>query len=179
MGDTQRRRLEVVVAHELGLAAIMLVIALLQVGLPPQPLDLAPNLMLLVVVCQALLRGSGSAARWAFYGGLALDLCGGTALGVHALGLLLAVLAARAALAPLNRTSWIVPLIGVPLGVVAYHVAIAAMMSLLVAPIDPQLYLIQTALPELLATLVPTLPLFILMRWLAERRRGGVAIDIY
>jgi rod shape-determining protein MreD len=179
MGDTRRRRLEVVIAHELALAAGMLLIALLQVGLPPQPLDLVPNVMLLTVVCQALLRGSSSASRWAFYGGLALDLCGGSALGVHALGLLMAALAARAALAPLNRTSWIVPLIGVPLGVAAYHLVVAVMTTLTVAPVDPQQYLILTALPELLATLIPTLPFFILMRWIVERQRGGVAIDIY
>jgi hypothetical protein len=72
-----------------------------------------------------------------------------------------------------------VPIAGVPLGALAYHTVIALLTSLTVAPIDPRSYALVAALPELLATLVPALPLFLVMRWISDRRRGRVPIDIY
>jgi rod shape-determining protein MreD len=179
MGDTQRRRLEETIAREVWLAALMLLVAMLQIALPPRPIDLMPNFMLLLVICRSLLRGSENAVRWAFYGGIGLDICSGTTLGVHALALVIAILIARIALAQLNRTSWLTPLMGVPLGMIAYYSSMAILMSLTVAPIDLSRYIVVAVLPELLATLVPALPLFLIMRWFAERQRGMVAIDIY
>lgn len=179
MGDNQRWRIEERIAHEIGLACMLLLLALLQVALPPQPIDLVPNILLLLVVCRALLQSSANAARWAFYSGIGLDLCSGTTLGVHAMALIIAVLTSRIALIRMNRTSWITPLAGVPLGMIAYYGTMAILISLLVAPIDLVRYSVSAVLPELLATLIPALPLFLGMRWLIERQRGGIAIDIY
>jgi rod shape-determining protein MreD len=179
MGHTQRRRLEETIARELFLATMMLLVALLQAAIPPRPIDLMPHILLLLVICRSLVRGSENAVRWAFYGGLGIDICNGTTLGIHAVALVLAILAARLALAQLTRTSWLTPLIGVPLGMLAYYSAMAVLLSLTVAPIDLPRYTVITVLPQLLATLVPALPAFLLMRWATERQRGSVAIDIY
>ena len=179
MGDNQRRRLEEIIAREIWLAGVMIFIALLQVALPPQSINLIPNILLLLVVCQSLLQGSGNASRWAFYGGIGLDICSGTTFGVHAMALIIAVLTARLALMRISRTSWITPLAGVPLGMIAYYSTMAILISLLVAPIDLVRYSVIAVLPELLATIVPALPFFLTMRWLIERQRGAVAIDIY
>ncbi|GAB4110312.1 MAG: hypothetical protein Fur005_01530 [Roseiflexaceae bacterium] len=179
MGNTRRRRLEELIAREILLALGLLGVALLQVGLPARPLDFFPNILLLVVICRALLSGAGSGARWAFYGGLGLDLCSGSPLGEHALAMLLAVLAALIALAPFSRGSWIVPIAGVLLGSMAYHLVIGLLVSATVAVIDPRAYLLIAALPETLATLIPALPVFLMMSWLQDRRRGVVPVDVY
>jgi rod shape-determining protein MreD len=54
----------------------------------------APNLVLVLVVARAWLRGGGAGMRWALAGGLLLDLTAIGPLGAHALALLGAAYAA-------------------------------------------------------------------------------------
>jgi len=79
----------------------------------------------------------------------------------------------------LSRGNWLLPLLGVVLGSLAYHAMLALIMSLLVAPIGPQVYLVVVLLPATLLILIPALPLFLIMRLLEGRRRGEVPIDVY
>jgi rod shape-determining protein MreD len=161
------------------LALALLGLALAQAALMPRLLGVAPNLLLLLTVCQALIAGPASAARWAFYAGLGLDLCADTALGAHALALLAAVLVASLMLARFSRGNWLLPLIGIVLGSLAYHVVLASLTSLFVAPISPRVYLLLIVLPATILVLIPALPLFLSMRWIEGRRRGEVPVDVY
>lgn len=179
MGHSQPRRLEERVAHEVGLALLLLGVAVVQAALLPRPLGFAPNLMLLLVVCQALLAGAASAARWAFYGGLSLDICANAPLGTHALALLVATLLTALALARFSRGNWLVPLAGVLLGMLAYHAVITLIWALLIAPVSLRAYLPIVLLPDTMLALIPALPLFLIMRWLESRRRGEVPVDVY
>ncbi|HWQ12928.1 MAG TPA: hypothetical protein VNL77_09010 [Roseiflexaceae bacterium] len=178
MGYSQRRRVEEHLARELLLALALLGVALVQTALLPRPLSVAPNLLLLLTVCHALIAGPAPAARWAFYGGVGLDLCAATALGTHALALLAAALATML-LGRLSRGNWLLPLLGAVAGALAYHAALALVASLLVAPVAPRAYLLAAAVPDTLATLVPALPVYMLMRWAAGRQRGEVPVDVY
>jgi hypothetical protein len=178
MGYSQRRRVEEQLARELLLALSLLGTALIQTALLPRPLGSALNLLLLLTICQALLAGPVSAARWALYGGISLDLCASTALGTHALALLAAVLAAQT-LGWLNRGNWLLPLLGAPLGTLAYHLVLAAVVTAVVAPIEPRAYALVALVPDLLVILVAALPTYMMMRALAGRRRGEVPIDVY
>ena len=178
MGSTQPRRIEERIARELWLALALLALALTQATLMPRLLG-APNLLLLLTVCQALIAGPANAARWAFYAGLGLDLCADTALGGHALALLAAVLVAALTLARFSRGNWLLPLVGIVLGSLAYHVVLALITTVLVAPISPRAYLLVVVLPATILVLVPALPLFLTMRWLEGRRRGVVPVDVY
>ncbi|HEX9373650.1 MAG TPA: rod shape-determining protein MreD [Roseiflexaceae bacterium] len=179
MGAAQPRRIEERVVREIGLALALLALALAQTTLLPRPLGVVPNALLLLVVCQTLIAGPANAARWAFYAGIGLDLCADSALGVHALALLAAVLAPSLVLARFNRGNWLLPLVGIVLGSLAYHVVLALITSLLVAPISPRAYLLVVLLPGTLLVLIPALPLFLSMRWLEGRRRGEVPVDVY
>jgi rod shape-determining protein MreD len=179
MGATQPRRIEERVIRELWLALVLLGLALAQAALIPRLLGLTPNLLLLLTICQALLAGPAKAARWAFYAGLALDLGADTALGLHALALLAAVLLIGSLLARFSRGNWLLPLVGVVLGSLAYHAVLALLTALLVAPISPRIYALVVALPATILVLVPALPLFLCMRWLEGRRRGEVPFDVY
>jgi rod shape-determining protein MreD len=167
------------VARELWLGLALLALALGQAALVPRLLGLTPNLLLLLTVCQALIAGPANAARWAFYAGLGLDLCADTALGTHALALLAAVLIAAPTLARFSRGNWLLPLVGIVLGSLAYHAVLALLTMLLVAPSSPRVYLLVVVLPATILVLVPALPLFLSMRWLEGRRRGEVPVDVY
>lgn len=179
MGYSQPRRVEEYLARELALALLLLGLALVQAALLPRPLGFAPNLLLLLTVCQTLLAGPVTAARWAFYGGLGLDLCAGSPLGSHALALLAAVLLVAPLLARFSRGNWLLPLAGVLLGVLAYHAAAALLGALLIAPIDLRRYALVVVLPDLSVALIPALPLFLAMRWYVGWRRGEVPVDVY
>lgn len=178
MGYSQRRRVEEQLAREVLLALSLLAAALLQTALLPRPLGAAPNLLLLLTICQALLHGPASAARWALYGGLGLDLCAATPLGMHPLALLAAALATLP-LAWLSRGNWLLPLLGALLGAPAYHAVLALVAALLVAPVDPRAYALVALLPDALVTLVAALPTYMVMRAVAGWRRGEVPIDVY
>jgi rod shape-determining protein MreD len=179
MGSAQPRRIEERVVRELGLALVLLGLALVQAALVPHLLGLTPNLLLLLTICQALIAGPANAARWAFYAGLALDLGADTALGLHALALLATVLGVGLILARWSRGNWLLPLAGVVLGSLAYHAVLALFTALLVAPISPRIYALVVVLPATILVLVPSLPLFLSMRWLEGRRRGEVPFDVY
>src|SRR5512145_1072159 len=94
MGYSKRRRIEERIAREIGLAFVLLGIVLVQTALIPRIFGFATNLLLVIVICQALIVGPTSATRWAFYGGLSMDLCADSLLGSHTLALLAAVLLA-------------------------------------------------------------------------------------
>ena len=179
MGDSRPRRLEEHAAREIGLALLLLALALVQSALLPRPGGLALNLLLLLTICHALLAGPASAARWAFYGGLSLDICAGSTLGSHALALLASTLLPALVLARLSRRNWLLPILGAALGAATYYAVLGLIMALLVSPVDPRAYGVVVALPGIFLAVIPALPLFLALRWLEMRRRGEVPVDVY
>jgi rod shape-determining protein MreD len=179
MGADKPRRLEERLVREVMLALALFGVVLVQTTVLPRPLDVAPNIMLMLVVCRALVSGLPNAARWAFYGGLSLDVCAGSTLGTHALALLAAVICAGLPLMRLHRENWLLPLVGALLGTLAYHAVLALLTTLLVAPVPIETYAVIVAVPNLVITLIPVLPLFLAMRWYVSRQRGEVPIDLY
>ena len=179
MGVDKPRRIEERFVREIILALVLFGVVMVQTTVLPRPLEIAPNIMLMLVICRALVSGLPNAARWAFYGGLSLDICAGSTLGTHALALLAAVICAGLPLTRLHRENWLLPLVGVVLGSLAYHTVLALLTALLVAPISPRVYALVVVLPATILVLVPALPLFLSMRWLEQRRRGEVPFDVY
>jgi rod shape-determining protein MreD len=176
MGDTRSGKLEERLANELLLLFGLLVLALVQTALLPRPLGFPPALLLIVVVSRALLalasgapdHGVGEAVRWAFYGGIMLDICAATLLGTHALALLLAVLTVVVLLARLRVNASLLPLIGVLIGMFVYELTLALAYSVTVASLDWGRHFLVIVLPSVLVALVPTLPIFALLRWRAR-----------
>jgi len=179
MGAHQPRRIEERLARELWLALVLLACALVQTTLLPRLLGMTPNVLLLLVICQALIAGPPNGARWAFYAGLGLDLCSDSPLGSHSLALLAGALLATLLLGWLSRGNWLLPLFGVAFGSLAYYAVLALITSLLVAPVGLRIYAMVVVLPATLLVLIPALPLFLLMRLVEGRRRGEVPIDVY
>ncbi len=170
MGDPQPRRLEEALAHELGRILALVALALIQVTLLTTPLGFAVPLVPVLVICRTLLGvgaafpdlGLGRALRWALYGGLALDVLAATPLGAHALALLLAALLVAALSRRLRVERPAVPLLAVLLGTLIYELVLALLTQR--APIPWSSYATVVLLPSVLVALVPTLPLFFLLR---------------
>jgi rod shape-determining protein MreD len=179
MGYSQRRRIEEQLASEGLLALGLVALAAVQTTMLPRVLGAPPNLLLLLIICQALLAGSANAARWAFYAGLGLDLCSSSVLGSHPLALLAAVLATTIPLLRMSRNNWVLPLLGAFFGAVAYYAVLGLLIHLFVAPVDARQYSLVVLLPGTVVALVPALPLFLVLRVIAGRRRGEVPIDVY
>jgi len=176
MGDSRSGKLEERIANELLLLLGLLLLALIQTALLPRPLGFPPALLLIVVVCRALIalassapdHGVGVAVRWAFYGGIMLDICAATLLGTHALALLLALLAVVLVLMRLRLNRNLVPLLGVLVGMLVYELTLALAYSMTVSSLDWSRHLLVIVLPSVLVALVPTLPIFALLRWQAQ-----------
>ncbi|MCS6842358.1 MAG: hypothetical protein NZ699_07640 [Roseiflexus sp.] len=179
MGHSRQRRIEEVIAHEAALITALLVVALVQTALLPRPFGVTFNLLLLLTICHGLVAGPTSAARWAFYGGLALDLCAMTLFGLHALALLAGAIVATQALSRLRRDNWLVPIAGAILASVVYHGVYAFLSALLVAPVDLQAYALYALLPDTLIVTIPSLPTYLVFRWNEARARRSVPIDVY
>ncbi len=183
MGYSQSKRVEEFLIRELLLIFGLVGLALVQVTLLPAPPGFPPALLLILAICR-LLVGIGvgeshpessvaAATRWAFYGGIGLDLCSATRLGSHALALLLAVILVALLTRHLRveGEGLLLPILAVLLGMLVYEGVLALLLyapsaSRMLTLADWQRYAMVVILPSILQALVPTLPLFMLLRWL-------------
>lgn len=181
MGYSQPNRIEEYLAHESLIIFCLIALAMIQVTLLPTPLGFPPALLLILVVCRVLVgTGEGEAdpgssaevaIRWAFYGGIGLDICSASPLGSHALALLFAVILVASVTRHMRIEGPLLPLLAVLLGALAYELTLALLLphpTMTLA--DWQAYAIAVILPSVLLTLIPTLPMFILLRWLFRTR---------
>lgn len=176
MGDSQPRRLEESFAREVGRILSLAALAIVQVTLLTTPLGFAVPMLLVLVVCRALLgvsaafpdTGVSRSLRWALYGGLALDIVSATPLGAHALAMLLPTLAVALATSRLRVESPIIPLLAMLVSALIYEVILALLTQ--PGPISWPGYLQVVVLPGVLVALIPTLPIFFLLRWLLREQ---------
>lgn len=172
MGDTQPRRLEELLAREIGLFLISAALALLQVTLLTTPLGFSAPLLLVLTVSRVLIGVSSAfpdagvmrGLRLGLYGGLTLDILGATPLGSHALALLLAALIVAAATRRLRIEGPIMPLLSMLAGGLIYELTLGLIVQ--PSPIDWPSYGRVVILPVVLVALIMTLPLFFGLRWM-------------
>ncbi len=172
MGD-RRPKIEERLLLELVLIGGLVLLALAQTTLIPRPLGIAPPLMLVVVVCRTLIGMEDSmpdnslarSLRWAFYGGIALDICAATPLGSHAIALLLASMMVMLLANRLRIGRALLPLLAVLLATVLYEATLGLFYHVLVAPLDWSQHMLVIVLPSVLFALIPALPVFYLLRW--------------
>jgi rod shape-determining protein MreD len=104
-------------------------VAVLQTTVGPaiSVLGVAPDAVLVVVVCRGLIRGSEQGMVWGFLGGVALGLLSGAPFGGHAL--LLTVIGAAAGVGRLNPFSSqiFVPILAICASTLAYVVGMVVM----------------------------------------------------
>lgn len=178
MGDTQSRRIEERLAREFGLFGLLTLMALLQTTLLGTPLGFAVPLVQVLVFCRTLLGlgsafpdvGVARAMRWAFYGGLALDLFASTFFGSHVLALLLASTLIVAGVRRLHVERPIIPLVAIAGGTLVYEAVLGLILQIGGLPIDWARYALVALVPAVLVALIPALPIFFGMRWLLREQ---------
>lgn len=166
MGD-RRERLEARIARHVGWAALLLLLALVQGQLLPRPWGVAPNLVLAAVVCWAALRGPVPGAAWAFYGGLWLDLLSSRPLGMHALALLLAVVACVLVGAAFDRDTIVLPLVLSAIATLIFQAVLLIFGGVLE---NLGAYVVVVVLPVLLLNLIAALIIYWPLRWWVLQR---------
>jgi rod shape-determining protein MreD len=182
MGDYRPKRLEERLTQEGLLILGLLCLTLVQVSLLHTPLGFPPAIVLVFVLCRVLIgihapnieSGISSAMRWAFYSGIALDILTATPIGAHVLALLFAAILVAALSSLVRFEGLFFPLIAVLLGTLVYETTLAGLYALTTAPLDWSRYAIAVIIPSILLALIPTLPVFFVMRWIELRRQGAV-----
>jgi rod shape-determining protein MreD len=172
MGDTRPKKLEEHIIHEFLLILSMVVLALVQTTLMPAPFGFPPVLLLVVVVSRVLVGIESdtpeaelmAAIRWAFYGGIALDVCAATPIGSHALALLLAAMLVAVFASRVRAGNAFFPLLCVLCGMLIYELCLAVMYHVTGEAVIWRDYALAILLPSVLITLILTLPIFHLLR---------------
>ncbi|MCU0494480.1 MAG: rod shape-determining protein MreD [Chloroflexaceae bacterium] len=178
MADSAVKRLEERIAYELLLIAALVGLALVQITLLPSPLEFPPALVLVVVLCRVLVgsrslqidNGVDGVIRWAFYGGLGLDVFSTAPFGSHALALVVATSLIALLTRRLQIEGFLLPAVAIPVGVLVYETILALIYALTVAPLEWQSYAGWVILPGMVAALVIMVPIFALMRWFIVQR---------
>lgn len=173
----QQSRIEVRLAREAGLILLLLVLALVQIALLPRPLGFVPPFMLVIVVCRALVSGANDGLRWAFYGGLALDICIGSFLGSHALALLVAVIIIMSVMRSIRVEHWLFPIAAVFVGTIIYEGILAFMYAWFTTPIEWQSYAIVVIIPSAVLAVIPALPIYMIIRQISRWRQEYILED--
>lgn len=183
--SAQITRIEERIIQEILLIVGMVLLALLQVLLLPAPLGFPPALLLPIVVSRALIGleraqqwnyDATLPIRWAFYGGIALDFLSVTPLGSHALALIVAVVIVTIIAGRLHMQGPMLTLLAVLLAALVYEAILALIYALTNTWIDDwYAYARYVMLPSMLLVLVPTLPIFLFLRWLVRRRQEAAA----
>lgn len=155
--------------------ATMVALALLQVTLFQLPLGFPAPIILIAVVCRTLLgtnsafpdNGVSIALRWALYAGLTLDFLTTTPIGSHAFALVLTAALVALATRRLSAERIFIPLLATLCGALLYETVLALLT--LPQPIDWGAYARVVLLPTMLIALIPTLPIFVALRWALRR----------
>jgi rod shape-determining protein MreD len=172
LGDSQPRRLEELLARELGLILTIGALALVQVTLLATPLGFSAPLLLVLSLCRTLV-GVGSAfpdsgvmrgLRWSLYSGLSLDILAATPLGSHALAMLLAAFAVAASTRRLRIEGPLLPLLAVLVGSLIYESVLALLLQ--PGPINWDSTTRVALVPGMLVAIILALPAFFALRWM-------------
>ncbi len=167
--DYRRRRLDEQIATQLGLALLVLALVLIQTTLLPTVLRAPLNLVLIATICWTMISGPAKGAAIGFYGGLVLDLQAHSALGTHALALLVVAGITAVVVERLPAENWLLTLILVGVGTPLYHLIVIGLSG---GVSDWISWLIVVIPPAAVINLVLALPEFLVIRWWYERRNG-------
>lgn len=180
MGHSQPYKLEERIAYEFFLILGMAMLALVQITLLALPLGFTVDLVLVVVMCRVVVDASftqpaiAATFRSAFYGGLMLDMYATTPLGSHALALVIVTIVIFAIIRRFPIENILMPLVAVFVGGLGYEFILGLIHAETLTMINWATYAIVIILPETLIALIPTLPVFVVIRWWAYRHHNAM-----
>jgi rod shape-determining protein MreD len=133
------------------------------------PIEIVPNVVLVLIFLWSLRRGVGEAVVWAFGAGILLDLLALDPLGLNGLALLPAVLLGPLARRRFFQSGLIVPILAAGLATMIGGLALLGLRGLVVGPAVPVAAAVRVIFPQAIlnALLVP--PLYLVTGWLDRR----------
>ena len=134
-------------------------------------LGVKPDLVLLVVICWGLLRGSKEGVIWALVGGIGVDLLSGAPFGTSAVALLVLSLFAGMGELSVFRTHIALPLIATLIAAVAYNLLFLLLLRIRGCSIAWADSLIKVVLPSTLVNVLLSPLVYRALHWL-DRRTG-------
>ena len=176
MDNPQRYKIEEIIWYEVRTILILIAIVISQKVFLTDIFGVSLNLLLLLIVLRTLIEPIVTTARWALYGGLILDCLSGSWLGMHSIGLILAVVTVFVLLSRITSENWILPIVAVIIGSVVYHFCNGLLLYALVGGFNLLTYVTVVFIPGVLVILVPALPVFLVLR---SMRRGELPLDVY
>jgi rod shape-determining protein MreD len=176
MGD-RRPKIEQRIATEIIWAVVLMSLALFETSLAPSVWRFRIDWVLLFGISWTLLYGLTSGVRVAFYGGLALDILGSSAVGTHFLALLLCVIAVALVSEPLDRDQ--TPLVvAAMLGAALLYTAVLVLVLYVEGNDMPwRSYLLVELIPTALINTLVALPIWAILHRLYQRRQPAASAE--
>lgn len=177
MGD-QRPKIEQRIWQQVLRALLLLGITLFQIALAPTFWRFRVDWVLIAVVSWTLLRGLQPGLRWAFYGGIALDLLGVQPVGSHLLALILCVFAVVIVTEPLDRDQPLLVMASVLGASVIYGVVLAAILFFVGVRLPWHLLPFVDIVPTAIINTIAAIPTYLLFRRLHRRGQPIVGAEL-
>lgn len=174
-----RPKIEQRVFRQIMWAALLLGVALFQIGLAPAIWRFRVDWVLLLVVGRTLLRGLFPGVHWAIYGGLALDFLGALPVGSHLLALLLCVCGVALLAEPLDRDQRVLVLAAMLSAALLYGATLMAVQYGIGRALPGRQYLLVVLIPTALINTIAAIPLFALQRMIARRGQTPIATEFF
>lgn len=174
----QRPKIEQRILRQLGLACLLLGIALLQTALSPTIWRFRVDWVLLIVLSWTLLRGLLAGLHWAMYGGISLDLLGAMPVGSHLLALLLCVCAVALVTEPLNRNQPLLVIAVMMGGALIYGVTLTLILHIVGQTIPWARYPLVVIMPTAIIDTIIAIPVFGLLRRFEQRGQSALATEL-
>jgi rod shape-determining protein MreD len=176
MGD-YRPKIEQRIVQLLARIAGLLLLVLFQTALAPSIWRFRADWVLVATICWTLLGGLGAGLRWAFIGGLTLDLLGPLPIGSHVLALLITIVIAAVVTNGLPQDLQVIPILVVLLASVLYNAILAGVMEAGQRPVIWSRYPITILLPVALVNSAIALPVWHLLLRVRQGSRPPVVIE--
>lgn len=174
----QRPKIEQRILRQVGLAGLLLGVALLQTALAPTLWRFRVDWVLLITVSWTLLHGLFPGLRWAIYGGIALDLLGAMPIGSHLLALLLSVCIVALITEPLDRNQPLL-ILAVLLGAaLIYGVTLTLILHSIGQAIPWARYPLVVIVPTAIIDTIIAIPVFGLIRRFEQRGQPAFATEL-
>ena len=161
------------------LILLLTALSILQTTVLPRLItsDLRPDVMLLVVVGWALLRGPREGALWGFVGGIGLDVLSAAPFGLNTLLLTLIGFASGLGETRIFRTNFILPPLVAAGATLVLYLTSAAWLQLAGWPVDWIALLARLVLPSVGVNALIMPFVFLPLRWMS-RVTGRAAIGV-
>ena len=152
-------------------AMLLTIAAFVQAAVLPVvlPIEVAPNLVLILIFLWSMRRGVGEAVVWVFGVGILLDVLALDPLGLNGLAMLPAVLLGPPARRRFFQSGLVVPILVIGVATVVCGLLLLGLRGAIVGPAVPVASALRVIVPQALLNALLLPPLYAIVGWLDRR----------